>query len=206
MLIEIHPDNPEPRKITEVVNCLRKGGVIIYPTDTIYSIGCDLRNKKAIEKVARLKGVRLRKAQFSLICYDLSSIGDYTKQFDRSVFKAMNKALPGPYTFILNAGNKVPKLFETNKKEVGIRIPDNNIARQVVHELGNPIIATSVHDDDEILEYTTDPSLIHEKYENMVDLVIDGGYGKNNPSTIVDCTDGEINVIREGIGSIDALT
>ncbi|HAE32006.1 MAG TPA: threonylcarbamoyl-AMP synthase [Flavobacteriales bacterium] len=206
MLIEIHPDNPEPRKITEVVNCLRKGGVIIYPTDTIYSIGCDLRNKKAIEKVARLKGVRLRKAQFSLICYDLSSIGDYTKQFDRSVFKAMNKALPGPYTFILNAGNKVPKLFETNKKEVGIRIPDNNIARQVVHELGNPIIATSVHDDDEILEYTTDPSLIHEKYENMVDLVIDGGYGKNNPSTIVDCTDGEINVIREGIGSIDVLT
>ena len=206
MLIEIHPDNPEPRKIREVVNCLRKGGVIIYPTDTIYSIGCDLRNKKAIEKVARLKGVRLRKAQFSLICYDLSSIGDYTKQFDRSVFKAMNKALPGPYTFILNAGNKVPKLFETNKKEVGIRIPDNNIARQVVHELGNPIIATSVHDDDEILEYTTDPSLIHEKYENMVDLVIDGGYGKNNPSTIVDCTDGEINVIREGIGSIDVLT
>ena len=206
MLIEIHPDNPEPRKITEVVNCLRKGGVIIYPTDTIYSIGCDLRNKKAIEKVARLKGVRLRKAQFSLICYDLSSIGDYTKQFDRSVFKAMNKALPGPYTFILNAGNKVPKLFETNKKEVGIRIPDNNIAKQVVHELGNPIIATSVHDDDEILEYTTDPSLIHEKYENMVDLVIDGGYGKNNPSTIVDCTDGEINVIREGIGSIDVLT
>ena len=206
MLIEIHPDNPEPRKITEVVNCLRKGGVIIYPTDTIYSIGCDLRNKKAIEKVARLKGVRLRKAQFSLICFDLSSIGDYTKQFDRSVFKAMNKALPGPYTFILNAGNKVPKLFETNKKEVGIRIPDNNIARQVVHELGNPIIATSVHDDDEILEYTTDPSLIHEKYENMVDLVIDGGYGKNNPSTIVDCTDGEINVIREGIGSIDVLT
>ena len=206
MLIEIHPDNPEPRKITEVVNCLRKGGVIIYPTDTIYSIGCDLRNKKAIEKVARLKGVRLRKAQFSLICYDLSSIGDYTKQFDRSVFKAMNKALPGPYTFILNAGNKVPKLFETNKKEVGIRIPDNNIARQVVHELGNPIIATSVHDDDEILEYTTDPSLIHEKYENMVDLVIDGGYGKNNPSNIVDCTDGEINVIREGIGSIDVLT
>ena len=206
MLIEIHPDNPEPRKITEVVNCLRKGGVIIYPTDTIYSIGCDLRNKKAIEKVARLKGVRLRKAQFSLICYDLSSIGDYTKQFDRSVFKAMNKALPGPYTFILNAGNKVPKLFETNKKEVGIRIPDNNIARQVVHELGNPIIATSVHDDDEILEYTTDPSLIHEKYENLVDLVIDGGYGKNNPSTIVDCTDGEINVIREGIGSIDVLT
>ena len=206
MLIEIHPDNPEPRKITEVVSCLRKGGVIIYPTDTIYSIGCDLRNKKAIEKVARLKGVRLRKAQFSLICYDLSSIGDYTKQFDRSIFKAMNKALPGPYTFILNAGNKVPKLFETNKKEVGIRIPDNNIARQVVHELGNPIIATSVHDDDEILEYTTDPSLIHEKYENMVDLVIDGGYGKNNPSTIVDCTDGEINVIREGIGSIDVLT
>ena len=206
MLIEIHPDNPEPRKITEVVNCLRKGGVIIYPTDTIYSIGCDLRNKKAIENVARLKGVRLRKAQFSLICYDLSSIGDYTKQFDRSVFKAMNKALPGPYTFILNAGNKVPKLFETNKKEVGIRIPDNNIARQVVHELGNPIIATSVHDDDEILEYTTDPSLIHEKYENLVDLVVDGGYGKNNPSTIVDCTDGEINVIREGIGSIDELT
>ena len=205
MLLAIHPDNPDSRKIQEVVNCLRKGGIIIYPTDTIYSIGCDLKNKKAIEKVAKLKGLKLRKAQFSLICYDLSAVGDYSKQFGRNVFKAMNKALPGPYTFILNASNKVPKLFDTNKKEIGIRIPDNNIARQIVFELGNPIIATSVHDDDDVLEYTTDPELIFEKYKNQVDLVINGGYGKNNPSTVVDCTSEEIIVLREGIGAVDLL-
>jgi len=205
MLLAIHPDNPDSRKIQEVVNCLRKGGIIIYPTDTIYSIGCDLKNKKAIEKVAKLKGLKVRKAQFSLICYDLSTLGNYTKQFGRTVFKAMNKALPGPYTFILNASNKVPKLFDTNKKEIGIRIPDNNIARQIVFELGNPIIATSVHDDDVVLEYTTDPELIFEKYKNQVDLVIDGGYGKNNPSTVVDCTNEEIVILREGIGDVDLL-
>lgn len=205
MLIEIHPENPEDRKIEEVVNCLKRGGVIIYPTDTIYSIGCDLKNKKAIERVAKLKGVKLRNANFSLICFDLSALGDYTKQFGRSVFKAMNKALPGPFTFILNASNKVPKLFDTNRKEVGIRIPNNKIARQIVQVLGNPIIATSVHDDDDVLEYTTDPTLIHEKYEHLVDLVISGGYGNNQPSTVVNCTNDVIEIVREGIGDTELL-
>ena len=205
MLIEILPENPDHRKIREVVDCLKKGGIIIYPTDSIYSIGCDLFNKRAIEKVAKLKGIRLRNAQFSLICYDLSSLGDYTKQFSRPVYKAMNKALPGPFTFILNASNRIPKLFDSNKKEVGIRIPDNKIAREIVKELGNPIVATSVHNDDEILEYTTDPYEIYEKFSGQVDLVVDGGYGNNEPSTVVDCTNDGIEIVREGIGDIDLL-
>jgi tRNA threonylcarbamoyl adenosine modification protein (Sua5/YciO/YrdC/YwlC family) len=203
MLLEIHPDNPDRRKIDQVVKCLRDGGVVIYPTDTVYSIGCDLMNKKAIEKVARIKNIKPDKANFSIVCYDLSSLGDYTKQFSRHVFKVMNKALPGPFTFILNASNKVPKLFDSNKKTIGIRIPNNNIAREIVNVLGNPIIATSVHDEDEILEYTTDPQLIHEKFENLVDIVIDGGYGKNEASTIIDCTNDDIEVVREGLVPID---
>jgi len=203
MLLRIHPDNPEERKIEQVVQCLRNGGIIIYPTDTVYSIGCDLMNKKAIEKVARIKGIKPDKANFSIVCYDVSSLGDYTKQFSRQVFKVMNKALPGPFTFILNASNKVPKLFDSNKKTIGIRIPNNNIARELVNVLGNPIIATSVHDDDEILEYTTDPQLIHEKFEKLVDIVIDGGYGKNEASTIIDFTNDDIDVVREGLVPID---
>jgi tRNA threonylcarbamoyl adenosine modification protein (Sua5/YciO/YrdC/YwlC family) len=203
MLLEIHPDNPDTRKIDQIVKCLKDGGVIIYPTDTVYSIGCDLMNKRAIEKVARIKGIKPEKANFSIVCYDVSSLGDYTKQFSRQVFKVMNKALPGPFTFILNASNKVPKLFDSNKKTIGIRIPNNNIAREIVAALGNPIIATSVHDDDEILEYTTDPQLIHEKFENLVDIVIDGGYGKNEASTIIDCTNDDIEVVREGLVPID---
>jgi len=205
MLLEIRQENPDDRQIDQVVECLRKGGIIIYPTDSVYSIGCDLNNKRAIEKVAKIKGIKLRKAQFSLICFDLSSLGDYTKQFSRSVFKAMNKALPGPFTFILNASNRVPKLFDSNRKEIGIRIPDCEITRRIVQELGNPIIATSVLDDDEILEYTTDPELIYEKFQNQVDIVINGGYGNNEPSTVVDCTRDEIEIVREGIGDIDLL-
>jgi tRNA threonylcarbamoyl adenosine modification protein (Sua5/YciO/YrdC/YwlC family) len=203
MLLEIHPDNPDTRKIDQIVKCLKDGGVIIYPTDTVYSIGCDLMNKRAIEKVARIKGIKPEKANFSIVCYDVSSLGDYTKQFSRQVFKVMNKALPGPFTFILNASNKVPKLFDSNKKTIGIRIPNNNIAREIVAALGNPIIATSVHDEDEIIEYTTDPQLIHEKFENLVDIVIDGGYGKNEASTIIDCTKDDIEVVREGLVPID---
>lgn len=205
MLLEIHPDNPDKRKIDQVVKCLRDGGIIIYPTDTVYSIGCDLMNKRAIEKVARIKNIKPEKANFSIICHDVSSLGDYTRQFSRQVFKVMNKALPGPFTFILNASNKVPKLFDSNKKTIGIRIPNNNIAREIVQYLGNPIIATSVHDEDEILEYTTDPELIHEKYEKLVDIVVDGGYGNNIASTIVDCTNDEIEVVREGAESIEAF-
>lgn len=205
MLLNIHPDNPDKRKIDQTVTHLQKGGLIIFPTDTVYSIGCDLTNKKAIEKLARLKGLKPEKANFSLIFSDISTLGDYTKQFDRNVFKIINKALPGPYTFILEASNRIPKLFNSKKKTVGIRIPDNNIARELVAQLGNPLVSSSIHDDDEILEYTTDPELIHEKYEKLVDVVIDGGYGNNVASTVVDCTSGEIELVREGIGNFEDI-
>ena len=202
MIITIHPDNPDKRKIDQVIQTLKKGGVIIYPTDTVYSMACDLNNRKAVERMSQIKGIKVEKANFSLICYDLSHISDFTVQFGNNIYKIMKRALPGPFTFILNANNSVPKLFKSKKKTIGIRVPDNNIAREIVHELGNPLISTSVHDDDEILEYITDPELIHEKYENRIDLVIDGGYGKNEASTIVDCTGNEPTVLREGIGEI----
>ena len=205
MILQIHPDNPEQRKIELAIDCLKKGGIIIYPTDTVYSMACDLNNRRAVEKMALIKGVQIEKANFSLICYDLSHISDYTVQFNSAIYKIMNKALPGPYTFILNANNSVPKLFKSKKKTIGIRVPDNNIARLLVKELGNPLISTSVHDDDEIIEYTTDPELIHEKYQNQVDIVVDGGYGKNEASTVIDCTDSEPTVIREGIGDITII-
>jgi len=205
MLISIHPDNPDKRKIYQVIQILKKGGVIIYPTDTVYSMACDLTNRKAVERMAQIKGIKLEKANFSLICYDLSHISDYTVQFGNNIYKMMKRALPGPYTFILNANNSVPKLFKSKKKTIGIRVPNNNIARTIVQELGNPLISTSVHDDDEILEYITDPELIHEKYANQIDLVIDGGYGQNEASTIVDCTGNEPEIIREGIGNIDII-
>lgn len=202
MLITIHPDNPEKRKIPEVINCLKKGGIIIYPTDTVYSMGCDLNNRKAVERMARIKGIKVEKANFSLICYDLSHISDYTVQFSNAIYKLMRKALPGPFTFILNANNSVPKLFKSKKKTIGIRIPDNNIARAIVDALGTPLISTSVHHDDELLDYITDPELIHERYEKLVDIVIDGGFGKNEASTVVDCTGDEPEIIREGVGII----
>lgn len=205
MLLDIHPDNPDSRKIDKVVNSLRKGGIIIYPTDTVYSMACDLNNRKAVEKMAQLKGVKVEKINFSLICYDLSHISDYTVQFSNSIYKLLNRALPGPYTFILNANTSVPKLFKSNKKTIGIRIPDNKIARAIVKELGNPLLSTSVHDDDEILEYITDPELIFEKYQNSIDIVVDGGYGHNHASTVIDCTDNDPIVIREGIGSLSVL-
>lgn len=205
MLIEIHPDNPDKRKIDQIVTALKKGSVIIYPTDTVYSMACDLSNRKAVERMAKIKGVKLEKANFSLICYDLSHISDYTVQFSNAIYKLMKRALPGPYTFILNANTSVPKLFKSKKKTIGIRVPDNNIAREIVSLLGNPLISTSVHDDDEIIEYITDPELIHEKYETQVDLVINGGYGNNEASTIIDCTENDPIVIREGIGDIDII-
>lgn len=203
MLIEFFSeDNVDKRKIDEVVKVLKKGVVVVVPTDTVYSFACDLNNKKALEKMARLKGLKLNKAHFSLICHDLSSLSDYTKPLDRRVYKIMNKALPGPYTFILDASNLVPKLFGNNKKDVGIRIPDNNITRKIVETLGNPLAVTSVHDVDEIIDYTTDPKAIEEQLGNDVALVVDAGYGKNVPSTVVDCTGGDIEVIREGVGEI----
>jgi tRNA threonylcarbamoyl adenosine modification protein (Sua5/YciO/YrdC/YwlC family) len=205
MLLTIHPDNPDIRKIDQAVQVLKKGAVIIYPTDTVYSMACDLTNRKAVERMAQIKGIKIEKANFSLVCYDLSHISDYTVQFSNATYKMMKRALPGPYTFILNANNSVPKLFKSKKKTVGIRVPNNNIARAIVEKLGNPLISTSVHDDDEILEYITDPELIHEKYENILDLVIDGGYGQNEASTIIDCTGNDPEIIREGIGDISII-
>jgi len=202
MLIRIFPENPNPKHIRQVVDCLRDGGVIIYPTDTIYGIGCDISNPRAVERVKQIKGIKGDKVNLSFICHDLSQLSDYTKPISNPVYKMMRAVLPGPYTFILEANNNVPKIFKNKKKTVGIRVPDCSITRAIVEELGNPIMSTSVHDDDDVIEYTTDPELIHEKYNQLVDLVIDAGYGDNQPSTILDCTSGEVEVIREGKGKI----
>ncbi|HSV77495.1 MAG TPA: L-threonylcarbamoyladenylate synthase [Bacteroidales bacterium] len=205
MLVRIYPENPNQRQIDQVVDCLRSGGVIIYPTDTVYAIGCDIYQIKAVERVAQIKGIKVEKANFSLICYDLSHISDFTRPFSTQVYKAMKKALPGPFTFILNASNQVPRLFQSKKKTIGIRVPDNSIVRQVVKELGNPIISTSVYDEDALIEYITDPLLIYDKYRNQVDLVIDGGFGDNQASTIVDCTGETMEVVRQGKGDFDSM-
>lgn len=205
MLIRIYPENPNPKALKEVVDCLRQGGVIIYPTDTVYGIGCDINNRKAVERICQLRNIKPDKAQFSFICSDLSHISEFCSQIDNPTFKLMKRLLPGPYTFILNATNKVPKLFQSKKRTVGIRIPDNNIPLEIVRMLGNPIMTASVHDEDEIIEYTTDPSLIHERFENKVDIVIDGGYGGIEGSTVINCADGDVEVIREGKGSIEDL-
>lgn len=203
MLLRIYEENPNPKDIRTVSEVLQKGGVVIYPTDTIYGIGCDINNAKAVEKVARIKKINLKKDHLSFICHDLSQISEYTKSLNNATFKVMKKNLPGPFTFILNANSNVPKLFKNNKKTVGIRVPDNNIIRELIKELGHPILSTSVHDEDEVIEYTTDPELIYEKYENLVDIVIDGGYGDNNPSTVVDCTNGDFKILREGKGELE---
>lgn len=203
MLIKIYPENPDERRIQQVIDVLKKGGVIVYPTDSVYSMGCDMANKRAVEKMAQLKGVKLEEANFSLICYDLSNISEYTVQFGTDIYKMMKRALPGPYTFILNANKNIPKLFQSKKQTIGIRVPDNNIARTIVNQLGNPMLSTSVHDDDEILEYTTDPELIHERYDGQIDLVIDGGFGNNEASTVIDCTGETPEILRQGIGEVD---
>ena len=205
MLIKIYPENPNEKSLEQVVEVLKKGGLIIYPTDTVYGLGCDITNPKAIEKVARIRGIKPDKAHFSFICYDLSHISDYIKPIDNETYRIIKKALPGAYTFIFNASKNVPKLLSSNKKTVGIRVPDNNIARGIVKMLGNPIISTSIRDEDEIVEYSTDPELIYEKYKDLVDIVIDGGYGDNEPSTVIDCTTGEFEVIREGKGNLDLI-
>ncbi|WP_299528306.1 L-threonylcarbamoyladenylate synthase [uncultured Lutibacter sp.] len=203
-LVRIYEENPNEREIDKVVEVLKKGGLIIYPTDTVYGIGCDITNSKAMEKVAKIKGVKLEKANFSFICYDLSNLSDYVKQIDTATYKILKKALPGPYTFILPGNNNLPKAFK-NKKTVGIRIPNSNIIRELVKKLGNPIVSTSIYDEDDLIEYTTDPELIFEKWENKVDIVIDGGFGGNIPSTIIDLSDEEVVIIRKGKGSLDFL-
>jgi len=202
MLLKIHPDTPAQRNIDKVVECLSAGGVIIFPTDTIYALGCNIYSSKAIDRIARIKGIKKQKANFSFLFYDLSQLSDYTKPIHNDVFKLMRRTLPGPYTYILDANSNVPRIFQSKKKTVGIRIPENNIVSHIIRELGNPIMSTSIHDDDEIIEYTTDPELIYEKYQNQVDIVINGGFGDNEASTIIDCTGEEPEVIREGKGII----
>ncbi|MGC6430811.1 MAG: L-threonylcarbamoyladenylate synthase [Jejuia sp.] len=200
--LRIYEENPNPREIEKVVNVLKKGGLIIYPTDTVYGLGCDITNMKALERVARIKGIKAEKSNLSFVCHDLSNLSDYVKQIDTATFKILKRALPGAYTFILPGSKSLPNPFK-KRKTVGIRVPDNNIALDIVKQLGNPIISTSIHDEDEILEYTTDPELILEKWDNLVDLVIDGGYGGNEPSTVIDLSEGEVKVIREGKGSLE---
>ncbi|WP_417608693.1 L-threonylcarbamoyladenylate synthase [Owenweeksia hongkongensis] len=204
-LVKIYPENPNPKAIQKVIDVLKKGGVIIYPTDTVYSFGCDITKSRALEQVARLKNIKIEKANFSIIFSDLSHLSEYTKQVDTPTYKLLNRALPGPYTFILDASNAIPKIFKSKKKTIGIRIPDNNIPREIVRALGNPIIASSVHDEDEIINYTTDPELILEKYAKQVDLIIDGGMGDNHDSTVIDLTLGSPEVIREGKGDLSIL-
>ena len=201
-LLKIYPENPNPKAIQKVVEVLKKGGLIIYPTDTVYGLGCDITNVKALERIAKIKGVKLERSNFSFICHDLSNLSDYVTQIETPIFKLLKRTLPGPYTFILPGANTLPHPFK-KKKTVGIRIPDNSIALEIVKVLGHPIVSTSIHDDDEILEYTTDPELIFEKWSSKVDMVIDGGYGDNQPSTVMEIKGSEVTVVREGKGSID---
>lgn len=202
MLIRLYNENPNPREIRKIVDVLQRGGLIIYPTDTVYGLGCDITNAKAVEKIARWKGVKLENNNFSFICSDLSHLSDYTRPIPNSVFKLIKKNIPGPFTFILEANGNVPKYFKGKKKTVGIRVPDNNIVRSIVAELGNPIVSTSIYDEDEIVEYTTDPELIYEKFKDFADIVIDGGYGEQVASTVVDCSGDEVVILREGKGEL----
>lgn len=204
MLLQIHPDNPNPRQMKQVVECLRDGGIVIYPTDTVYGMGCDITKLRAIERIAKVKGIDPEKANFSIICSDLSHLADFSKPIETKVYKVMRKALPGPFTFILEASGNVPKIFKARKKTIGIRIPENNIALELVKQLGNPIVNTSIHNEqDELIEYLTDPEDIHNQYQHLVDIVIDGGIGNIEPSTVVDCSTNEFNVLRQGKGNLE---
>jgi tRNA threonylcarbamoyl adenosine modification protein (Sua5/YciO/YrdC/YwlC family) len=202
MLIKLYEEATNPKDLKIVTECFRDGGIVIYPTDTVYALGCDINSKSGIERVARIKGVKPEKADFSFVFYDLSHISEYTRQFDSSTFKLLKRNLPGPFTFILEANNSIPKLFKNKKRTLGIRVPDNAICRSIVNHLERPIISTSIHDEDEIIEYTTDPELIYEKYKNQVDMVVDGGYGNNEASTVVDLSSGEVEILRQGIGEL----
>ncbi|MDR2911069.1 MAG: threonylcarbamoyl-AMP synthase [Bacteroidales bacterium] len=203
MLVKLFNENPNSQIINKVVQVLHNGGLIVYPTDTVYGLGCDITNIKAVEKIAHYKGIKIEKANFSFICSDLSHLSDYTKPIPNSVFRIMKKNLPGPFTFILEVNNNVPRYFKGKKKTIGIRVPNNNIICEIVARLGNPILSTSIRDEDKILEYTTDPELIYEKFKDIADVVIDGGYGELVPSTIVDCSGDEIRILREGKGLLE---
>jgi len=203
MLLRIHPENQSERQIRLITECLSDGGIIIYPTDTVYGIGCDIFKSKAVERIAAIKGIKPEKARFSFICYSLSQLSDFCLPINNNIFKMMKANLPGPFTFILQANSKVPKLIQSKKKTVGIRIPDNQIPLEIVKMLEHPIMSASIHDEDDIIEYTSDPELIYEKYQNIVDIVIDGGYGGNEVSTIIDCTSGDAEIIRQGKGILN---
>ncbi len=200
--IKIYAKDPSEKEVKKAVEIVKNGGLIIYPSDTVYALGCDITNTKALERLAKIKGVKLQKANFSFVCENLSNLSDYVRQIDTKTFKILKRALPGPYTFILPGNNNLPTVFK-KKKEVGIRVPDNNITRAIIHELGNPIVSTSIYDEDELIEYMTDPELIFEKWQRIVDVVIDGGYGDNVPSTVIDLTGDDPVVIREGKGSLE---
>jgi tRNA threonylcarbamoyl adenosine modification protein (Sua5/YciO/YrdC/YwlC family) len=202
MLLEIHPENPDARKIQQAVKILEKGGIIIYPTDTVYGIGCDIFNQKAVDKICKLRGLNPVKARLSFICKDIAQIAEYAKQIDNETFRLMKKNTPGAFTFVLNSSNEVPKMFKNKKRTIGVRVPDNNIVLELVEQLGRPILTTSLKNDDEILEYFTDPIDIFEDFKNQVNLVIDGGIGGNVASTVIDCTKGEFDILREGAGEI----
>ncbi|MCC7231684.1 MAG: threonylcarbamoyl-AMP synthase [Bacteroidia bacterium] len=202
MILKIFPDNINEKYIEKAVSIMKTGGVIVIPTDTLYALACDIRNQDAVHRISRLKNIRLEKANFSFLCYDLSNISEFTRPFSTGIFRMMKKSLPGPFTFILNANSNVPAIFKSNKKTIGIRVPDNNIAREIVHIMGHPLMVTSLHDSDEILEYMNDPAEIEAEYENRIDLVIDGGYSELEPSTVVDCTGDVPVLIRQGKGII----
>lgn len=203
--IRLYEQNPDPKRIRQVVEVLRNGGIIIYPTDTVYGMGCDITNQRAVERICKIKGINPKKHNFSFVCADLSNIAQYTRVITKPVFKMMKKGLPGPFTFILEASSVVPKILHSNKKTVGIRVPDHTISRAIVEELGQPILSTSIYDEDEVIEYSTDPELIFEKYQHLVDIVIDGGYGQNVASTILDCTGEDVEIIRQGLGQLEDL-
>jgi tRNA threonylcarbamoyl adenosine modification protein (Sua5/YciO/YrdC/YwlC family) len=203
MLVRIFSENPNNKQIRRIVDMLEEGAIVIYPTDTVYAMGCDIKASKAIDKIARFKGLNPKNPDLSLIFHDMSQLSEYTIIRDNTIFKLLKRNLPGPFTFIVQANSQIPKLFKNKKKTVGIRIPDNSIVLELVRELGRPIITTSIHDPDEIIEYTTDPELIHEKYSDFADVVIDGGFGNNEASTIVDCTGDEIEIVRQGLGIVE---
>ena len=203
MLLQIHPKNPNPRHIKMILECLNDDGVIIFPTDTIYGIGCSINSSKAFERIAQIKGVRKEKASFSFILHDLSMLSQFTKPISNQLYKLMKRNLPGPFTFIVEANNNIPKLFQSKKKTIGIRIPEQPIITNIVRELGSPIMTTSILDEDEISGFLTDPEEIYDRYKDRVDLILDGGYGDNQESTIVDCTDNDIVVLRQGKGVLD---
>lgn len=203
--IRLYEENPDPRKVKQAVDILRNGGVVIYPTDTVYGMGCDITNQRAVERICKIKGINPKKHNFSIICADLGNIAQFTRVITKPVFKMMKKGLPGPFTFILEASNLVPKILHSNKKTIGIRVPAHEIPRVLVEELGHPILTTSIRDEDDVVEYSTDPDLIFEKYQHLVDLVIDGGYGQNVASTILDCTGDEVGIIRQGLGQLEDI-